>query len=199
MLPLVLFLTVLGIGAGFGMQTGVFWLLVEILRKLIVLIYVLGFAINPARDLGPRLLTAMVGYGGHGASHLGRTRGVFLTLRIHQYFRSAASTGSGAQSCVHLRNCPYYHLNVVFSMIAWPVFRRTDWNVSLWWFYFRRFREYLEPTRCFRTRAPREGTKEGTRRNACRSQRRLITLLPVPFDSFPLLKLFGLMAPTISM
>jgi len=41
--PLVLFLLVLGIGASFGMQT--------------------GYAINPARDLGPRLLTAMVGYG----------------------------------------------------------------------------------------------------------------------------------------
>ncbi|KAM5541376.1 hypothetical protein V8D89_004930 [Ganoderma adspersum] len=41
--PLVLFVTMLGISASFGMQT--------------------GFAINPARDLGPRLLTAMVGYG----------------------------------------------------------------------------------------------------------------------------------------
>ncbi|KAM5541371.1 hypothetical protein V8D89_004925 [Ganoderma adspersum] len=41
--PLVLFITMLGISASFGMQT--------------------GFSINPARDLGPRLLTAMVGYG----------------------------------------------------------------------------------------------------------------------------------------
>ncbi|PIL30332.1 transporter [Ganoderma sinense ZZ0214-1] len=41
--PLVLFVTMLGISSAFGMQT--------------------GFAINPARDLGPRLLTAMVGYG----------------------------------------------------------------------------------------------------------------------------------------
>nr|VWP00084.1 Uncharacterized protein [Ganoderma boninense] len=40
---LVLFITMLGISSSFGMQT--------------------GFAINPARDLGPRLLTAMVGYG----------------------------------------------------------------------------------------------------------------------------------------
>ncbi|KAI0771203.1 aquaporin [Trametes elegans] len=41
--PLVLFILILGIGASIGMQT--------------------GYAINPARDLGPRLLTAMVGYG----------------------------------------------------------------------------------------------------------------------------------------
>ncbi|KAF8799028.1 aquaporin [Phlegmacium glaucopus] len=41
--PLVLFFLVFGIGATLGMQT--------------------GYAINPARDLGPRMLTAMVGYG----------------------------------------------------------------------------------------------------------------------------------------
>ncbi|KAF8964167.1 putative aquaporin 4 [Flammula alnicola] len=41
--PLVLFLLILGIGASLGMQT--------------------GYAINPARDLGPRLFTAMAGYG----------------------------------------------------------------------------------------------------------------------------------------
>ncbi|PPQ85164.1 hypothetical protein CVT25_004171 [Psilocybe cyanescens] len=41
--PLVLFLLVTGIGTALGMQT--------------------GYAINPARDLGPRLFTAMAGYG----------------------------------------------------------------------------------------------------------------------------------------
>ncbi|PFH46530.1 hypothetical protein AMATHDRAFT_69649 [Amanita thiersii Skay4041] len=41
--PLVLFVTLMGIALSLGMET--------------------GFGINPARDLGPRLLTSMVGYG----------------------------------------------------------------------------------------------------------------------------------------
>ncbi|VDC04671.1 unnamed protein product [Peniophora sp. CBMAI 1063] len=43
LLPLVIFILILGLGAGWGMQT--------------------AYAINPARDLGPRIMTAMVGYG----------------------------------------------------------------------------------------------------------------------------------------
>ncbi|KAJ8082056.1 hypothetical protein PM082_007902 [Marasmius tenuissimus] len=43
LLPLALFILTLGIAACLGMET--------------------GFAINPARDLGPRILTSMVGYG----------------------------------------------------------------------------------------------------------------------------------------
>lgn len=48
LVPLTLFVLILGIGASLGMQT--------------------GYAINPARDLGPRLLTSMVGYGDKGQS-----------------------------------------------------------------------------------------------------------------------------------
>lgn len=43
LVPLALFILILGIGSALGFQT--------------------GYAINPARDLGPRILTAMVGYG----------------------------------------------------------------------------------------------------------------------------------------
>jgi len=42
-IPIALFLVLFGIGIAFGAQT--------------------GFAVNPARDFGPRILTAMAGYG----------------------------------------------------------------------------------------------------------------------------------------
>ncbi|KAI0321203.1 aquaporin [Amylostereum chailletii] len=43
LVPLAIFVTLLGIAGAFGSQT--------------------GFALNPARDLGPRIMTSMVGYG----------------------------------------------------------------------------------------------------------------------------------------
>ena len=43
LVPLCLFFIISAIGAGLGMQT--------------------GYAINPARDFGPRVFTAMAGYG----------------------------------------------------------------------------------------------------------------------------------------
>ncbi len=46
MLPIALFITILAEGLCMGMQT--------------------GYALNPARDLGPRMMTAMVGYGKEG-------------------------------------------------------------------------------------------------------------------------------------
>ncbi|KAH9980304.1 putative aquaporin 4 [Lactifluus volemus] len=48
LVPLVVFIIFLAISVAFGAQT--------------------GFAVNPARDLGPRIMTAMVGYGREGTS-----------------------------------------------------------------------------------------------------------------------------------
>lgn len=64
LVPLVVFIAILGIASAFGMQTGMLSLpyLVLINNSFV------GFAINPARDLGPRLMTAMVGYGGKGTA-----------------------------------------------------------------------------------------------------------------------------------
>ena len=77
MLPLVLFFTVFGIGAALGMQTGVVFDSIRV--EICLLIHVAGYAINPARDLGPRLFTAMAGYGRHGTYHNGITYENLLT------------------------------------------------------------------------------------------------------------------------
>ena len=50
LVPFVICLAFLGIGITLGMET--------------------GYAINPARDLGPRILTAMVGYGKEGSWYM---------------------------------------------------------------------------------------------------------------------------------
>lgn len=81
MLPLVVFILILGLGAGWGMQT--------------------AYAINPARDLGPRIMTAMVGYGRAGTSHIVRA----VDYEAHTQVQSsitARSTGSGHLSAALL-------------------------------------------------------------------------------------------------
>ena len=60
LVPLCLFFTIFAIGAGIGLETGKSLVLH---KNIIYSLGMIGWAINPARDLGPRIMTAMVGYG----------------------------------------------------------------------------------------------------------------------------------------
>lgn len=77
LLAVSLFILVLGIGTAMGMNT--------------------SYAANPARDLGPRILTAMAGYGLEG-KHPGQRRWRFLADARVQSLVSGTSTGYGAPS-----------------------------------------------------------------------------------------------------
>jgi aquaglyceroporin related protein, other eukaryote len=66
LVPLVVFIAILGIAVAFGMQTGM--LSLPLSGFLSINSSSVGFAINPARDLGPRIMTAMVGYGRKGTA-----------------------------------------------------------------------------------------------------------------------------------
>ena len=66
MLPVAIFITILAEGICLGMQT--------------------GYALNPARDLGPRIMTAMVGYGKDGELDFSFPANASLTRDVRPVF-----------------------------------------------------------------------------------------------------------------
>lgn len=80
LVPLALFMTLLGISASLGMET--------------------SFAVNPARDFGPRIFTAMV-YGKQVFTFREYVTSVSSSHHDPAYTHSQANTGCGAPLSLH--------------------------------------------------------------------------------------------------